>query len=95
MLYGDSGAGKSSLINAGLLPEATRLGFRPERLRVQPRNGEELVIERIATADDDAEFLPSLLAPEDDYSPRIVVSTQTFEQRLRRGLRIPPTAHCL
>ena len=38
MLYGDSGAGKSSLINAGLLPEATRLGFHPERLRVQPRD---------------------------------------------------------
>ena len=51
MLYGDSGAGKSSLINAGLLPEATRLGFHPERLRVQPRSGEELVIERIATAE--------------------------------------------
>ena len=37
MLYGDSGSGKSSLINAGLIPEAIRQGFQPERLRVQPR----------------------------------------------------------
>ena len=83
MLYGDSGTGKSSLINAGLLPGATPLGFHPERLRVQPRSGEELVIERIATAEDDGEFLPSLLAPEDESSPRVILSTQTFEERLR------------
>jgi DNA-binding beta-propeller fold protein YncE len=83
MLYGGSGSGKSSLINAGLLPGATRLGFHPERLRVQPRSGEELVIERITTADDDTELLPSLLAPGDESSPRIVLSTQSFEERLR------------
>ena len=62
MLYGDSGAGKSSLINAGLLPEATRLGFQPERVRVQPRIGEELVVERIATDDDEGgDYLLSLI----------------------------------
>jgi WD40 repeat protein len=82
MLYGDSGAGKSSLINAALLPRAKVLGFHPERLRVQPRRGQELVIERIATAEDDAEFLPSLLAPDEDSS-RIVLSTEAFEERLR------------
>ena len=37
MLYGDSGAGKSSLINAGLLPRRSQVGFQPERVRVQPR----------------------------------------------------------
>lgn len=82
MLYGESGAGKSSLINAALLPRANMLGFHPERLRVQPRNGQELVIERIAIAEDDAEFLPSLLAPDED-SARIVLSTEAFEERLR------------
>jgi putative ribosome biogenesis GTPase RsgA len=59
MLYGDSGSGKSSLINAGLVPEAIRLGFTPERLRVQPRSSEEIVGERIAGADDGVE-LPSV-----------------------------------
>ena len=82
MLYGDSGAGKSSLINAALLPRAKMLGFHPERLRVQPRAGQELVLERIAIAEDDSEFLPSLLAPDDDSS-RIVLSTEAFEERLR------------
>jgi hypothetical protein len=84
MLYGDSGAGKSSLINAGLLHEAIRLGFSPERVRVQPRDGEELVLERIAVDDgEDGRFLASQLAPGDDRSARIVLSVQEFAQRLR------------
>jgi hypothetical protein len=82
MLYGESGVGKSSLINAGLIPEAQRLGFHPERLRVQPRAGEELVLQRIATAGDDVGLLPSLLAPEHDSSSRIVLSTNVLEERL-------------
>ena len=51
LLYGDSGSGKSSLVNAGLIPKAVALDFAPERLRVQPRVGEELVVEGLATAD--------------------------------------------
>ncbi len=84
LLYGDSGNGKSSLINAGLLPDVTALGFHAERVRVQPRDGEELVIERIATADDeDGAYLPSLLATGDEESARVVVGTEDFEQRVR------------
>jgi WD40 repeat protein len=83
MLYGESGDGKSSLINAGLLPQVIELGFRPERLRVQPRMGEEVVVERIATADDDSERLPSLLVADDDESARVVLSTETLEERVR------------
>jgi len=85
MLYGDSGNGKSSLINAGLLPDITELGFRAERVRVQPRSGEELVIERIPTADDDGDYLPSLLASDDDESSRVVLSTEAFEERVREA----------
>lgn len=82
MLYGASGTGKSSLINAGLLPRAIELGFHPERVRVQPRAGEELVVERIETADDGSEPLPSLLVDRDDASPRVVLSTAEFERRV-------------
>ena len=88
LLYGDSGNGKSSLINAGLLPDVAALGYRAERVRVQPRAGEEVVIERITTADrDESDYLPSLLVPDDDESPRVVLSTETFEERVRKACR--------
>ena len=82
-LYGDSGSGKSSLINAGLLPHAHRLGFEPVRLRVQPRGGEELVIEPVVRSDDSADVLPCILAPETDGSSRVVLSIADFEARVR------------
>ena len=89
MLYGDSGNGKSSLINAGLLPEVVGLGlgFSFERVRVQPRAGEEIVVERIATDEDrgGGDYLPSLLAAPDDASPQVVLSTEALEERLRAG----------
>jgi Novel STAND NTPase 1 len=82
-LYGDSGNGKSSLINAGLLPQARRLDFEPVRVRVQPRPGEELVIEPIANSDDDAEVMRCVLAPDNDGSSRLVLSIAEFEKRVR------------
>jgi hypothetical protein len=84
MLYGDSGSGKSSLINAGLVPEAIRLGFAPERLRVQPRSSEEIVVERIAGTDDGV-ALPSLLALEEEAreaSSRSVLSVEVLKERI-------------
>jgi hypothetical protein len=41
LFYGASGTGKSSLINAGLLEQAIRQGLSPERLRFQPKVGQE------------------------------------------------------
>jgi WD40 repeat protein len=82
-LYGASGNGKSSLVNAGLLPQARGLGFEPVRVRLQPRAGEELVIEQLAISDDGIEMLPCLLAPEDDGGSRIVLSITEFERRVR------------
>jgi WD40 repeat protein len=81
-LYGDSGNGKSSLINAGLLPEARRLGYDPVRVRVQPRAGEELVIEQIAISDEGGDVLPCVLAPEADSASRVVLSIEQFQQRV-------------
>ncbi|MEA2234767.1 MAG: hypothetical protein QOD83_4583 [Solirubrobacteraceae bacterium] len=82
-LYGDSGNGKSSLVNAGLLPRTRRLGFEPVRVRVQPRASDELVIEQIAISDDGAEVLPCVLTPEYDARSRVVLSVVEFEQRVR------------
>ena len=65
--YGESGAGKSSLINAGLIPALRDEGFAPERVRVQPIAGQELVIERIALTDEGTPpFLPSRFAASAD-----------------------------
>jgi WD40 repeat protein len=86
LLYGASGDGKSSLINAGLLPATTRRRLHPERVRVQPRAGEEIVIERIAmTEDEGGKHLPSVFAADGDESSRIVVSAQAFEARVREA----------
>ena len=54
LLYGDSGNGKSSLVNAGLLPRRSRWASSRARARAAARRrGARL--ERIATADDGAE----------------------------------------
>ncbi|MGN6188914.1 MAG: nSTAND1 domain-containing NTPase, partial [Conexibacter sp.] len=60
LLYGDSGAGKSSLVNAGLISHMTERGLLAQRLRVQPRRGEELVLEPLAISDRGSETLPML-----------------------------------
>ena len=52
VLFGSSGAGKSSIINAGLLPRLIEMDFAPERIRVQNVANGEIIIERIALNDD-------------------------------------------
>lgn len=51
LLYGDSGTGKSSLINAGLVPQALKENFIPNRLRIQPFSGREIKVERMLKSD--------------------------------------------
>lgn len=83
LCYGDSGAGKSSLINAGLIPEAIAQGFCPERFRVQPTPGEEFVVERVSVSlAGQPPFLRSILA-DDDTTSRFVLSGEVFEQKVR------------
>lgn len=83
LFYGDSGSGKSSLINAGLFPEAMQEGFAPERLRVQPRRGEEIIVERISTSPDGKPpYLPSLFADTEATATRVVLSTDVFRSRV-------------
>src|SRR5262249_60519211 len=53
LLYGQSGVGKSSLLNAGLIPDALRRGRAPERIRVFPDPGRELLVERLDLHDED------------------------------------------
>ena len=52
------------------------------RVRVQPRTGEELVIEPITLTDDSSEFVPCVLAPDDDDG-HVVLSIADFERAVR------------
>jgi hypothetical protein len=81
LLYGDSGAGKSSLVNGGLIPAALEEGFIPDRIRLQAKRGQEIVVERISERDDDqAPYLPSNLTGES--AGRSVFSLGEFKKKL-------------
>ncbi|HEX5733388.1 MAG TPA: CHAT domain-containing protein [Blastocatellia bacterium] len=83
LFYGDSGSGKSSLINAGLIPAAIEQDFLPHRLRVQPRSGEEFIVERISENDDGRHpYLPSVLTVEEDGPARVVLSIAALKEKL-------------
>lgn len=83
LLYGESGVGKSSVINAGFIPAMLDEGFLPERLRVQPQPGGEVVVERLALTDEGtAPFLPSRFAADEEARTRLVFSTADMHARL-------------
>jgi hypothetical protein len=90
LLYGDSGTGKSSLINAGLVPEALKENLTPDVLRVQPRRGGEIKIERIPIeADGRPPYLASALAT-DDTSPTLECSITDVYRKLKHLKRSQP-----
>ncbi len=83
-LYGESGAGKSSLVEAGVLADVISDGLQPERIRVQPRAAQELVVERIPVSPDSpTPWLPSLFSSISPSSSRIVLPVKKFEDVLR------------
>ncbi|HEV8428121.1 MAG TPA: ATP-binding protein [Pyrinomonadaceae bacterium] len=88
LLYGDSGSGKSSLVNAGLIPEAIKERLYAHRLRVQPRRGREIKVERIPIETDDGPpYLPSDLtdpAARDDNALSFEISLEEFHKQLDR-----------
>src|SRR5712691_5358249 len=84
LLFGESGTGKSSLINAGLIPALEKEGLRPERLRVRPIPDEPILIERISIGDEEqSRFLPSIFVNDasgetDARSPVVPCSLERF-----------------
>jgi hypothetical protein len=87
VISGDSGVGKTSLLNAGLIPTLIEDGNMIERLRVQPLPNTEFFVERISLADDERRpFLPSIFAPN-DAEAKISLSAIKFEERIRELFR--------
>ena len=83
LVYSDSGIGKSSLINAGLLPRALAESFQPEKIRVQPRHNEEIIVERLReNAGEEASLLPSIFSQE-NHQERIILSVDAFVETVR------------
>jgi WD40 repeat protein len=83
LLYSASGTGKSSLINAGLIPHALDEGFSPVRIRVQPRRDEEIVIGRIVDKTGaELTYLPSIFDFDEDQE-RPVLPVDDFVRIVR------------
>lgn len=92
LLYGGSGTGKSSMINAGLIPKALEENFLPNILRVQPRRGKEIKIERIPIeVDGKPPYLPSTFT-KDDSALSFECSIQDIHSTLRSLDRSNPPA---
>lgn len=79
LLYGESGTGKSSLINAGLLPRALEDDYIADRIRVQPSLGSEIKVERIRTS---APNEPLVYLPSNFKAPKMGGSDEAFELSL-------------
>jgi WD40 repeat protein len=91
LLYGRSGCGKSSLLNAGILPRALRKGMMPERIRILLKPEGEISVERILLSEKSTDpaghdtlpnYLPSRFS-ETDLNDRIELSCAEFLARLR------------
>ena len=86
ILFGSSGTGKSSLINAGLLSRIIDMGFVPDNIRIQNQPGGEIVIKRISLHDDEQ---PPFLTPSlantvpSNGSTSVVLSLEQFKEQLR------------
>lgn len=91
LFYGESGCGKSSLVNAGFIPAVIAEGFTPDRLRVQPKSGEEIVVERISTKNTgEAPYLPSSFIGDEEAASRIVLSADQLKERLQKVCKSSP-----
>ena len=86
LVFGDSGVGKSSLLNAKLMPRVTRGGYAPERVRVQLKKGAEFIVER-TVLDDNATMLPTIFG-SDAAGSRISLSANELIARTTEACQI-------
>lgn len=94
LLYGDSGSGKSSLVNAGLMSAASKENLIAHRLRIQPWRGKEIKVERIPIeSDDQPPYLPSVFVEEGSAKAKelnLEISLKDFNECLEKLRDAPP-----
>jgi hypothetical protein len=91
LLFGDTGAGKSSLLNAGLWPALRQEGFQPERLRVRPSEDEPILVERVEAPEEPTGYLPTIF-DKPGAQKEILLSLAEFGERVAQastGTRVP------
>jgi len=88
LIYGQSGIGKSSLINAGLIPELENYNFRGEIIRVSPNRDGTFIVYKIPASDKDRAYLPSLFDEllEEEHKQEISVSFEKFKEIINSQL---------
>jgi len=83
LLYGQSGIGKSSLVNAGLVPLLLQNNLQAEIIRVYPNREETFRISRIENTD--STYFPSIFEGTLGACPdldRTVISLEDFKRQL-------------
>jgi len=83
LLYSESGNGKSSLMNAGVIPCLAEDGFQAERIRVQPKRGEEIVVQLSEKVGAETIYYPSIFASAKNMD-RVILSVEGFVAKLHQ-----------
>ncbi len=91
LLFGESGAGKSSVINAGLIPALEKEGFQAERLRVSPEYEDQpILVERIeGGVEENISYLPSIFIDEQSKATSIAERIPCSIERFLSSIRDP------
>ena len=83
LVFGESGVGKTSMLNAGFVPEALRLGYLPERVRLRFDGAAPLVIEHIGLeTSSSGATLPSNFGIERTGARSSALGVEDFRARL-------------
>lgn len=83
LVFGESGVGKTSMLNAGFVPEALRLGYLPERVRLRYDSAAPILIEHIGLeTSSSGATLPSNFGLDRTGARSVAFSLHDFRARL-------------
>ncbi|WP_426293340.1 WD40 repeat domain-containing protein [Dyadobacter endophyticus] len=89
LLYGTSGIGKSSLVNAGLVPQLLESNFQPEIVRIYPDRKGAFCIYKIRNSKHEEEYFPSIFdtcTTEKNEGSVLTISFDSFKKCVFSGI---------